>query len=138
MLAMADARSPRLRDRWHPMRLPEDEVSVEQHLRLLNWAQVYRDTSGLRTSHVARTPDELDAALVEEALVVMMRDRPLLWKIVWCRYVRRWLDTTSAWQLRMTSEGYRTQMRQMYVWLKRHAAGVNENNSHPTNGSILG
>ena len=121
MLAMADARPPRTRDRWHPMRLPEDEVSVEGHLRLLNWAQVYRDTSGLRTSHVARTPDELDAALVEEALVVMMRDRPLLWKIVWCRYVRRWLDTTSAWQLRMTSEGYRTQMRQMYVWLKRHA-----------------
>jgi len=76
--------------------------------------------SSLRpTGAAGRTPNEIDAAVVEVVVLALKRERPRLYRVVWQRYMARRGDVLAADRLRMSVYRYRQMMFEGFRWLSK-------------------
>jgi hypothetical protein len=104
-------RSPRR----HARRLnePDDDLL---HARLVNWARAYRDRrSNGRAAGLS--PDELDAEVVEVAMLRLQEYRPSLYAVLWQVYMAQRDDVTGSEQCRCSVATYKQRLRQGYAYL---------------------
>ncbi len=95
-------------------------ADTETHGRLLNWAAAYRGgRPGLQYVPVQEdgsiTPDELDAAIIEAALVAMKIERPRVYRLVWMAYMAGWSVDTICRVRRFSVETYYRKLREAYA-----------------------
>ena len=103
----------------------DDEREAEIDARLMNWATVMAGSTAPRCHCTGygddvdetRTPNTLDAEVIELVLVRMRVERPVYWKIVQCRYLRRWTNNTAAAFLRRSVSQYRTDVSKTLAWV---------------------
>ena len=92
------------------------------HGRLVNWARAMSSpppgyVQGAYDPEPGRVVDELDADVVEKALIRMQRIRATHYKFVWWRYMGDLSDYSIAKKARISIPSVKVRFRLIFAWL---------------------